>query len=104
MIKLMNKKNKRGDIPITILVLGVLFICIIAIISFYISDSNIKGNFNSISLIEKASVIKEKISFYRNLGFSEDEISEMFGIKSDALGKYFILKNTGISVRYNLGK
>ena len=97
-------KNKRGDIPITILVMGVLTICIIAIFSFYFSDLSVKNNFNSISLIEKASVIKEKISFYRNLGFSENEITQTFGIKSDALGKYFILKDTGISVKYNLGE
>lgn len=104
MIKKLDNWNKRGDIPITILVIGVLAICIIAIFTFYFSDRAVKNNFNSISLIEKASVIKEKISFYRNLGFSEDEISEMFEIKSDALGRYFILKNKGISVKYNLGK
>ena len=96
--------QRKGDIPITILVFGVLTICLIAILSFYFSDRAVKNNFDSIGLIEQAVVIKEKISFYENLGFSEDEISKIFEIKSDAIGRYFILKEDRISVRYNLGK
>lgn len=102
--KFANKMNQRGDIPITILVFGVLAICLIAILSFYFSDKLVKNNFNSITLIEEASVIKDKISLYENLGFDSDEIDRAFNITSDVRGRYFILQKSGISVRYNLGK
>ena len=97
-------KNKRGDIPITILVMGVLAICIITIFTFYFSNLAMENNFNSIGVVEKATVIKEEISLYRTLGFGEDEITKVFGINADALGKYFVVTKGSISVRYNLGK
>lgn len=103
-----NQMGKKGDIPITILVIGVLVICLLALFSFYFSNMAVKKNFNSISLVEQAAVIKEKISFYREnaalMGLDEQERDTLFGIKSDAIGKYFVVQNEGISVRYNLGK
>jgi len=99
-------KNKRGDIPITILVIGIVAICIMAIFSFYFSDRNVKKDLNNIGIIETAAAIKEKISFYRNLGFSEEEITEEFGIKPESFGgfsfKYITISQEGVSVRYDL--
>jgi hypothetical protein len=99
-------KNKKGDIPITILVIGVVAICILAIFSFYFSDRKIKEDLNNIGIIEEAAVMKEKISFYRNLGFTEEEIAEEFGIKSESVGgfsfRYFTLSQEGVSVRYDI--
>ncbi|MBS3086722.1 hypothetical protein J4422_03405 [Candidatus Pacearchaeota archaeon] len=96
-------KNKRGDIPVTILVMGVVAICILAIVSFYISDRDAKKGFD-IELVEKAAVIGEKISFYKeSLEFSEEEINEIFEVKpSDGLGKHLLLEQEGIRVRYNI--
>jgi len=99
-------KNKRGDISITILVIGVVAICIMAIFSFYFSDRKVKEDLNSIGIIDEAAVMKEKISFYRNLGFSEEEIVEEFKIKDETFEgfnfKYFDLSLGGISVRYDI--
>jgi hypothetical protein len=53
-----NKKygmNKRGDLPVTILVIGVLVVCIIALISFMHSSSKVKKTFSGIDLIEEAN-------------------------------------------------
>ena len=69
-----NKTNKRGDIPVTILVMGVVAICILTIVSFYISDRAAKKGFD-IELVEKAAIMGEKISFYKeSLGFSEAQV------------------------------
>ncbi len=96
-------KNKRGDISVTILVIGVLAICTLAIFSFYFSDRNVKKDFVVIQVVEEASIIREKISLYEeSLEFSEEEIKEIFAIKTDPLGKHFTVKERQISVRYSL--
>ena len=100
----MLEKSRRGDIPITILVIGVLVVCIVAIFTFYFSDKIIENNFNSVGIVEKAAVIKEEIALYKNLGFNEEEITKVFGIKTDTLGRYFVVTKGSVSVRYNLGK
>ena len=97
-------KSRKGDIPITILVIGVLAVCIIAIFTFYFSSRAMANNFDSIGIVEKAAVMKEEITFYKTLGFSENEITQIFGINADALGKYFVVTKGSVSVRYNLGK
>lgn len=97
-------KNKRGDIPITIFVIGVLAICILAIFSFYSSDRNVKDDFSSVGVIEKVLVTKERISLYEDFGFTQEEIKEIFNIKDDIQGRYIIVGDGSLSVRYNLPK
>jgi len=96
-------KNKRGDIPITIFVIGVLAICILAIFSFYSSDRNVKDDFSSVGVIEKVLIVKEKISLYgESLEFTQEEIEEIFEIKPDIQGRYITAEEGPLSVRYNL--
>ncbi|MCK5624536.1 hypothetical protein KAI04_01720 [Candidatus Pacearchaeota archaeon] len=45
--------NKRGNLPIIILVLGVLAVCSLALLSFYSSNLKVSNNFESIKLVEK---------------------------------------------------
>ena len=98
-------KNKRGDIPITILVIGVLAICTLTIFSFYLSKRDVEDDFSSVDVIEKILVTKEKISLYEeSFGFAQEEIDEIFGIKPDIQGRYITAKQGPLSVRYNLPK
>jgi len=98
-------KNKRGDIPIVILVIGILAICILAIFSFYFSDRSVKTGFSSVDVIERVLVTKEKISLYNeSFGFTQDEIGEIFGVQEDIQGRYITAKQGPLSVRYNLPK
>jgi hypothetical protein len=46
-------KNKRGDIPITILVIGVFAVCTLAILSFIASTISLRNSFVGIDLTEK---------------------------------------------------
>lgn len=97
--------NKRGDIPITILVMGVIVICMLAIVSFYISDIKVKNSFASVGIIGQAALLKEKAGFYENVGLNRNTIDSLVGIKTETLaGKqisYIELEQGKISVRYN---
>ncbi len=46
-------KNKRGNLPIIILVLGVLAICSLALLSFYNANLKVSNNFAGVKLVEK---------------------------------------------------
>ena len=84
---MINKKtNKRGDIPITLLVIGIVIICILAIVSFLKSDSEVKGSFSAISTVESAGLVKEKISFYMNLGYNKEEVKNVLNLEEDSRG------------------
>jgi hypothetical protein len=47
------KNNRRGDIPITILVIGIFAVCTLAILSFISSTISLRNSFVGIDLIEK---------------------------------------------------
>lgn len=95
-------KNKRGDIPVMLLVIGVVGICTLAIISFYISDKNVRGGFEAIELIEEIGLEAEKIMFYERVGLSQEEINEILNIKEDGQGRYLLIEQNKVWVRYNL--
>ena len=97
----MKKLNKRGEIPITILVLGIVAVCILAIVSFYTSSLKVQKNFD-IQIIKEAKLLGEKAELYGNLGFNQEEIDKILGIESDSEGRYIFLERDGVSVRYNI--
>jgi len=94
-------KNKRANIPITILVLGVLLLCGLAILSFSFSINEV-NDLSSVSVLEEIKIQKDKMEFYNNTGedFSEGE----FNISNDeSLGKeYLFLQEGNIEVRFYL--
>ncbi len=96
------KKSRRGDIPITILVLGVVLICMAAIFTFYFSAHSVKNGLNSVGLIQKATVTMDKIALYKNLGFTNDQIDKAFYVQQDSTGKYINFSEGGLSVKYYL--
>ena len=98
---MIEKTKKRGDIPITILVLGVVAICLLAIMSFYTSSQKVKSNFDT-GTINEAKLISEKAALYENLGWSQGEIDSILDIKSDDKGRYILLDRGDILVRYYL--
>lgn len=64
----MNKiqKSKKGDISITILVLGVFAVCSLALLSFYLSGISGKETFFRVGIIEKINSLADEIKFYKN--------------------------------------
>ncbi len=71
-------KNKKADVPIMILVIGVIAICILAILSFFNSDSSFKSN-TGVEVIEEINADVEEFYFYVNAGFSEEEAAGKIG-------------------------
>jgi|TARA_B100002003_G_scaffold153457_1_gene142242 polynucleotide 5'-kinase involved in rRNA processing len=88
-------KNKKADIPVTILVIGVFAICSMAIFSFIYSTNNIQKDFVGVGLIETINSIEEEIKFYESIGKSPNEISGIFEeVKFDGTN-YIIKKDYG---------
>lgn len=88
---LIKKINKRGDIPIVVLVLGVFFICMMVLGSFYFFQNRMSRTFIGTGMIEKAVVIEDKYYFYKNTGkFSEKEIEDILGIQTDEQGNKYV--------------
>ncbi len=64
--------NKRGSIPVVILVLGVLAVCTLALISFYVSNFKVQNSFVGVNLMEKAnSQIEQQL-------FNEQDAGEVY--------------------------
>lgn len=84
-------KNKRGDIPIVVLVLGVFFICMIVLGSFHFFKNRMTRTFIGTEVIERAVAIEDKYYFYKNTGkFFENEIEEILGIERDEEGNKYV--------------
>jgi len=56
--------NKRGDIPLTILVIGILLVCALALFSFFSSTTKVRNSFVGIGVLEKMNSQLEKNYFY----------------------------------------
>ena len=102
-------KNKRADIPITILTICVFAICVLAILSFYFSDREMEKSFIGVGLIEQINSEMEKYIFYEKIGIDESEIRDILEIKIDETGnKYLFLEKLDgkekvlFFVKYNL--
>lgn len=48
--------NKKGDLPVTVLIVGVFGVCILAILSFIYSSYVIHKSFIGVEIIEKANI------------------------------------------------
>ena len=95
-------KNKRGDIPVVILVIGVVMLCGIAIASFFLSDLDMtEGPFGG-GLMEEVNADIEKFHFYLNLGDTKEVAGRKIGAE---IGNNFLIvkrSNDLISIKYEL--
>ena len=73
-------KNKKADVPIIILVLGVFAVCGMVLLSFNISRNNSEEKFASLNLIGKVNSYAEEHNFYKNLEIAQnpEEIMDIF--------------------------
>jgi hypothetical protein len=68
--------NKRGDVPITILVIGVFAICVLTIFSFMFVANKVGNNFSGVGLIESVYATKEEVQFKQTLGLETEKVFE----------------------------
>ena len=99
--------NNRGDIPVMILVIGVVAICGLAIFSFIsfkkLSDENSLEE--GLYLFEQIDCDLEKFYFYTNdkIDFTNKQAAEMIDAKIVG-GKLVIEKEAGrVGIRYEIG-
>ncbi len=52
--------SRRGDVPITILVIGVFAVCTLALFSFSFSVGSFNKSFSNLEILEKANIQIEK--------------------------------------------
>jgi len=92
--------NKKADIPITILVLGVFVICALAITSFMIFKVEGSRDSLGIELFQEINTDMEKFNFYQNSGFPSIQSADK--INATISGNQLIIEknNTMIFVRY----
>jgi len=90
--------NRKGNLPIIILILGVLAVCSLALLSFYSSNLKVSNNFVGVKLIEKLnSEIEENLYEGKSIeGLEEHKEALTFNFKDGFLKKKIIF-----SVMYN---
>ena len=69
--------DHKGNIAITILVLGVFAVCSLALLSFYSSTLNIDNSFVRIDIVKQAKVFEKEIIFEESQGKNIQEM-ELF--------------------------
>lgn len=93
-------RNKKGDIPIAILVVGVILICALAILSFLSSSFKLEKSFADVTIMEDLNVKIEEYTFYKNQGVSNEEIKNALNIFEG----YLRMEKGGTYIIYYLGK
>ena len=84
------KTSKKGDVSITILVVGVVAVCVLAILSFFVS--NLKSqDFVGPEVFGNISASVESFYFYVNSGLSYQEAADKVGAKIQ--GSFLVLKS-----------
>jgi hypothetical protein len=71
--------NKRADVSITILVIGVFGVCAFAIISFILYNQQNQQNFVNAEIFENLSSQVENYYFYVNSGLSSQQAAQDIG-------------------------
>lgn len=85
------RMNKKGDVPTTIFVIGVVTVYIFALISFVISMSRTSKVILEANTIEEMNNRIDQYYFYKNLNqFSNDDIMNMLGARTDNSGKKYL--------------
>lgn len=69
-------EDKKGSVPVGILVLGTFVVCGLALLSFSIFSADIKGEFDSLNHMERMNSKVSKYEFYKEQGISEEKIRQ----------------------------
>lgn len=77
--------NKKGNIPITIFVLGVVMVCILVILSFMASSFYFKQSFYGVSAMEELNSQIDEYYFYLNQNMPVQKINSFFKVSDNHL-------------------
>jgi len=91
-------RTKKANVPIIILVLGVLAVCSLALLSFYSANLKVSNNFAGIKLIEK---LNSQIETNLYEGNSVEGLREVKEVRTFNFKDGFLKKKIIFSVTYN---
>ncbi len=79
-------KNKRGDIPTTILIIGVFAMCTYALISLAFYNVKVKRTVMETNVIENMNSKIEQYNLYKNMGtLSDAQINNFLGVQTEQI-------------------
>lgn len=87
------RKNKKGDIPTVVLVIGVFAVCTLALITFYLADFRISNSFVGVQTMQKLNAQVEEYTFYLNNGATASSLHNKFNITKIDGKDYFYLED-----------
>ena len=100
----LNSKDKHGDVPIAILVLGTFAVCALALISFFASNLFVQNTFFGPELVEKMNSQVNEYNFYGSKDLNGEEIREILLLEEDFYinkeGKYFEINKTETNFKF----
>ena len=75
--------NKKGSIPIVLLVIGVFAVCCFALFTFLMADFNANTSFVGVNVMKNLTQNIEEYNSYKNVkNISESKLSLMFNLKN----------------------
>jgi len=90
--------NKKADITVTILVLGIFIVCTLAIFSFISENNKSNQHLASIGFLETMNAIEEEINF-NQLPINKEGI-KITRDRSEIVGSYYLNKKFIINITY----
>jgi len=103
-------KSRKAEVPIVILVLGVLLLLVLTFVNIQFFSSNGKkyGNLGEVIYMEKCLEYIEQYSFYVNMHYSLDQIKQLPNLKnliiSENQKNFLICNSEGLKVKYDLDR
>ena len=67
--------TKKANVSVTILVIGILAVCDLALISFIVSKTSVRESFTGVALMEKMNSQIEDYSFYHDFARVDTKIN-----------------------------
>ena len=91
--------NKKADLPVTILVIGVFAVCTLALLSFFYSSHQLHKSFVGIEMVENANIQIETNSL--NHFYAEKKINVFSPGLGGEEGIHLFKEKLIFSVEYN---
>ena len=87
------KINKKGDIGITLLVVGTFAICTFALLTFFTSNFSTSNSFGGLSSVNQLNSMVEENNFYKAMEINKDVRKTFFELEEiEGKTKFYLEK------------
>ena len=84
--------SKKGDLPVTILVIGIFALCAFALLTFFIADFKLSNSFIGVSVANHVSSMADQYLFYESHGTSTNKLNTIFNVTTQ-YGREYLQEN-----------